>query len=186
MTRGTLLLPPVVTLLALGAPATGRAQSRPDSWAALSQAAPPTVFVELASGDELKGRLLRIDSDALVLQLDHHEERIHASQIVRVSKPGDSVKDGAIIGAVVGAVMGGLATMIADCPSNSRSCTGTRVTMGVVSIGLYSLVGAGIDALHQGRTTLYEAPTRRNGVALDLRAGPIRGGSATLGWTCRW
>ena len=67
----------------------------------------------------------------------------------RVSKRGDSLKNGAIIGAVFGGVAGALAASFDD---------GSAKALGfLAATGFYALVGAGLDALIPGRTTIYEA-----------------------------
>jgi hypothetical protein len=57
--------------------------------------------------------------------------------------------------------MGLVAAGITDCPGEDRggSCGGFRVVAFAASLGTYTAIGAGIDALIRGRTTLYVAET---------------------------
>jgi hypothetical protein len=93
------------------------------------------------------------------------ERRFDAARIRRVQKRGDSIRNGAIIGAVVGAVFGALGAGISDCPGDDPGghCAGSRVALFALSTGIYTAMGAGIDALIVGRTTLYTAPGRSTG-----------------------
>jgi hypothetical protein len=57
--------------------------------------------------------------------------------------------------------MGLVAAGITDCPGEDRggSCGGFRVVAFATSLGTYTAIGVGIDALIRGRTTLYAAET---------------------------
>jgi len=54
--------------------------------------------------------------------------------------------------------MGLMTAAISDCPGNDPggSCGGARAAAVAVSMGVYSAIGAGVDALVRGRTTIYE------------------------------
>ena len=89
-----------------------------------------------------------------------HERQFENARVARIQKRGDSLRNGAIIGAVVGVAMGIITAGISDCPGDhpGGGCPGSRAALFLVSTGVYSAIGTGIDALIPGRTTLYEAP----------------------------
>ena len=144
-------------------PSTAIAQSMPSEWSGLRLSGLPTVYVLDDTGQETIGTLLRLETAALVLATDGTERRIEAARIRRIEKHGDSLKNGTIIGLVVGAVMGLITSGISDCPGDapSGSCPGTRTAAFLVSTGVYTALGTGVDALITGRTLLYEAPGSR-------------------------
>ncbi len=116
------------------------------------------VYVLDRTGEETKGRLVSLTGSAVVLQMDSATRSFNLTDVVRVDRQGDSLKNGAVIGAVIGGVVGILtAAGLADCPSPQSSCPGARVAMPIISIGVWSAIGAGIDALIPGRTLLWKA-----------------------------
>ncbi len=138
------------------------AQDTTERWPGLATTELSTVYVVDDAGVETAGRLLSLDADSLVLLVDRAERRIDAARVTRIEKRGDSLRNGALIGAVVGAVMGVVAGGISDCPGNDPGgrCPGVRAAAFLVSTGVYTAVGTGIDALVVGRTTVYEAPAQ--------------------------
>ena len=135
------------------------AQEAKESWPGLDASRISTVYVTDDTGKETEGRLLRLEQDSVVILAGQIERSFEAQHVWRIQKRGDSLKNGAVIGAVVGAAFGLLAAGISDCPALHRSCPGFRVAVPMLSAGTYAAVGAGIDALFTGRTTLYEAKT---------------------------
>ena len=119
------------------------------------------MFVLDDTGQEVTGKLLRLDRDALVILVEGQELQFEAARVKRLDKRGDSLRNGAYIGAVVGLVMGILSAKIADCVDDTGrvgSCgAGTQVGFTMLSAGLYAAIGTGVDAVVRGRTTLYEA-----------------------------
>jgi hypothetical protein len=151
----------VAILVATLVPVAAEAQNETSRWPALAPSGRiETVYVLDDSGTETTGRLVRLTADSLVLLVDGAERQFEAARVRRIQKRGDSLRNGAIIAAVVGVGIGLLAGGIADCGRDDpdSGCPGTRVAAVVVSTGFYAAIGAGIDALIQGRTTLYEAP----------------------------
>lgn len=150
----------IAILAATLVPGVVAAQGTAQSWPGLATAELSTVYVLDDTGGEVSGRLLRLDPDSLVLLVGDTERRVDAARVRRIEKRGDSLRNGAFIGAIVGAAMGVIVTGIADCPGSDPggSCPGARAAGFVLSTGAYAAIGAGIDALIVGRTTLYEAP----------------------------
>jgi hypothetical protein len=94
--------------------------------------------------------------------IDGREQRFEAARVKRLAKRGDSLRNGFYIGAIIGAALGLFADACHD--SSGRLCHGGRKAALVAGIaGFYAGVGLGIDALKQGRTTLYEAPESGSG-----------------------
>ena len=137
------------------------------------------MYVLDNTGTETSGKLLRLNPDSIVLLVDGAERRFETARVARIQKRGDSLRNGAIIGAVVGVAMGIITAGISDCPGDrpGGGCPGSRAALFLVSTGVYSAIGTGIDALIPGRTTLYEASKAPS--AAD------RGGSAPLAFRRR-
>lgn len=173
----------IAVLAATLAPNVVCAQGTPQSWPGLDTAGLSTVYVLDDRGIEISGKLLRLNTDSLVLLVGATEQRFDADHVRRIQKRGDSLRNGALIGAVVGAALGLLVAGISDCPGDDPggSCPGTRAAAFVGSTGVYAAIGTGIDALVVGRTTLYEAPSppRRS------ERAPSSGRSA-INLTIRW
>ena len=142
----------VLLIAALAAAAPAGAQTAPP------QPVPPPlrgvskVFVqEAGTADPIPGQLARIDASTLTLLVDGQPHEIPFDRILRIDVPGDSVKNGAIIGAVVGVVLVALA--------GGFSHDGPETVPLVFWTTTYSaLAGAGVDALHVGRSSIYKRP----------------------------
>ena len=143
----------VVLLIAvLTAAVPARAQTAPP----LPEPAPlrgvSKVFVqEAGTADPIRGQLARIDASTLTLLVDGQRHEIPFDRILRIDVPGDSVKDGAIIGAVVGVVLVALAGGFSHEGPAAAPLAFWTATYG-------ALAGAGVDALHVGRTSIYKRP----------------------------
>lgn len=140
-------------------PAVALGQSISERWPGLAASQLQTVYVFDRSGIETTGKLLGLTPDSLVLLVADGERRFDLADVVRIQKR-DSIKNGTLIGAAVGVVMGLAAAGISDCPGihPGGACPGLRAVTVLTSTGMYAGLGAGMDALIRGRTTLYEAP----------------------------
>ncbi len=156
----------LVVAMLIPASARGQASPAPDG---LKREALSTVYVLDDRGVETRGKLLRLDGDAVVLLVADAERRFDIRHVNRVDKRGDSLKNGAITGFAVGVGLGFLASAASDCGS-SASCPGDRWILGAVSTALYTAVGTAIDAAVSGRTTVYEAPRRSSANVAPGRA----------------
>jgi hypothetical protein len=147
----------------------------------LTAAGMPTVFVLDDRGVETRGKLVKLDEQAIVVLVDGEQRRFETARVNRVTRRGDSLRNGAITGAVVGGVMAVLTSGIAECPNDRGgygSCgAGVRVAMGLAVTGIYAAIGTGIDAAIQGRTVIYQAPALR--IAADTKGAAVR---LTLKW----
>jgi len=147
-------------LIAAITPSAVCAQEAASNWPGLVSSRLSTVYVLDDAGVETSGKLLRLNPDSVVLLADGAERRFETARVARIQKRGDSLRNGAIIGAIVGGVLGIFSAGISDRPGDhpGGGCPGSRAALFVVSTGVYSAIGTGIDALIHGRTTLYEAP----------------------------
>jgi hypothetical protein len=109
------------------------------------------VYVRSVGGDEARGQLLRLGPDTLTLLEQGTSRDIPLAGITRIDARGDSVKNGAIIGAVV---LGAWCALI--CPQGLDGYSSQLPYVLGVNIALGAAVGAGIDAMHVGRTTIYQ------------------------------
>lgn len=125
----------------------------------------PKAVVLDKRGGETSGRLLAIDTEAVVLLVKGRERRFELRQVDRVTTTAtDSLKNGAAAGAVVGVVIGSL---------KSRFLARNLLeASGVVAVytGLYAAIGTGLDAANVKRTVVYGAPT--DGPGPSRSAGP--------------
>ena len=142
-----------------------------------------TVFVHDGRGTQVKGKLLRLDDEAILVLIDGQERRFELDSIWKVEKRGDSLRNGAITGAVVGFGFGVLGSAIAECHERGGGygACGVAPKLGMVafSTAIYASIGTAIDAAIQGRTTLYQRPT----MAGAARSGGRR---AAVRFTVRW
>lgn len=160
----------VLVLVVLLIPGALHAQEPEPAWKGLDRSALSTVFVLDDAGVETRGQLLRLDRDAIVVLVNGSERRFETERVARVSKRGDSLKNGAVAGLVFGLVTGVLNAAVVDCGQANR-CREAQAGLAVLSTGLYTAIGTAIDAAIQGRTVLYRAPTRQT-------ASPSRGGAS--------
>jgi hypothetical protein len=164
----------VLVLTVMLIPGALYAQEPEPAWKGIDRSALSTVFVLDDAGVETRGQLLRLDRDAIVVLVNGSERRFETRRVARVSKRGDSLKNGAIAGLVFGLVTGALNAAVVDCGQANR-CRETQAGLAVLSGGLYAAIGTAIDAAIQGRTVMYQAPTRqpvawsRGGAAVSVR-----------------
>jgi predicted alpha/beta-fold hydrolase len=95
--------------------------------------------------------------------------------VLRIDTRTDSVKNGAIIGA--GVMLGGAALTCALGYARDAAQCATGIAFNTL---FGALAGAGIDALHKGRTTIYSKPA-----ATALAVAPTRKG-ARAQFSLRW
>lgn len=147
----------IVAIMALTLPGTVQAGQKPHQ----PVVAEEVVVTQSGSGEELRGRLVNLSPGSLAILVDGNRVEIPMDNVLRIDARHDSLKNGAIIGA---AVMGGLSAISCGEVDDAAFC----VTGLVVNTGLGALIGAGIDALHKGRTPIY-IKTGRSSSALQVR-----------------
>jgi hypothetical protein len=141
----------VLTLaLALFLPAAARAQ---DGYLRKPPAPGKKVVVtQSTSGTEVRGRIVELSPTTLAMLVDGKRVDMPMNTVLRIDAPTDSVKEGALIGGVV--FLGLIALSCATIGAEGSNC-GQAI---LFSTGIGALAGAGIDARHQGRTTIYSKP----------------------------
>jgi hypothetical protein len=132
------------------------------------------IVTQSASAQELRGFLVELSSTTLAMLVDGKRVEVPMEGVLRIDGRNDSVKNGAAIGA---SVMGGLSALVcAQEYVGGALC----VTNAIMYVGLGALVGAGVDALHKGRTTIYSKPS-----SVSLAVAPA-GKGATAQLRLRW
>jgi hypothetical protein len=126
---------------------------------AAAQSTDVTHFVRLMDGNEVAGRLLKLEPDQAVLLIDQRQMALPLSDVSRIERRGDSLKNGAVIGA---AVMGAWCAVICG---QGLSSTSRLPLVVAANAAIGALIGAGLDAARTGRTTIYvhDGQTSRNG-----------------------
>lgn len=134
-----------------------------------------TVTVDAAGGTQLRGRVVRMAPDAIVVRGPSVERMVDASGVLRISACCDGLQNGTLIGLGIGAVFGGLfAASFTDKGAGDDIVTGALI-FGGIGAGL----GVGLDALVRADRLVYRAPT----VTPRARVGP---GGAAVGLTVTW
>jgi hypothetical protein len=160
--------------LALFLPAAALAQEGTAKPAPPLKSSEEVIVTQSASGQELRGYLLDLSPTTLAMLVNGQRVEVPLERVLRIEGRNDSVKNGAAIGAAVG---GGLILLACQGEIGADFCA----TAAVFYTGIGALMGAGIDALHKGRTTIYSKPAA--GVALAV-APARKGGRAQF--TVRW
>lgn len=166
----------VTCLASLGAPlAAQEAVSAPPRLAGMF-----TVFVLDRSGAETKGALVGLSDSVVVVRTPTTERTIAMTDVVRIYREGDSLKNGAIIGALFGGASG--LALIANCSSDTPCGSGTQIAAALAGVGIWAAIGAGIDALIPGRTLISTPNAAKGSSGLTVALSPERR-RAFVGWT---
>jgi hypothetical protein len=153
--RNIRLLGLLLAALALSASASSAGQQPPPL-----PAGEEVIVTHAGSGQELRGRLVELSSTSLALLVDGRRVEVPIDDVLRIDSRKDSLKNGALIGL---GIFGGLAALgCAEVDSAGWCAYGIAV-----NAGLGAAIGAGIDALHKGRSPIYIKPAR-SGAALQV------------------
>jgi len=165
-TRRSMRSTAVALLSLLLAAAPLRAQDTPRS-------ATDSVYVTQSDGQpELYGALVKLDRETLRLLVESEVVDVPLQRVLRIDIDADSIWNGAVFGAIVA----GLSFCAALCPQSATSSISVREHRLLIarylamssSIGLF--VGAGIDGMWRGRTTVFQRSTTTAGIP-DLKVG---------------
>ena len=118
------------------------------------------------SGDVVRGRMVELSRESLVLLTpDNRRVTMPIDNVLRIEAHGDSLKNGAGIGA---GLMAGL--VLLTC-AGVGDAGGFCFRAAAINTAFGALIGAGVDALNGGRSTLYKrgAPPKTAGVAFKLK-----------------
>ena len=110
------------------------------------------IVTQSSSGVELRGHLVELSSTTLAILVAGKRVEVPLENVLRIEGRHDPVKNGAIIGA---AVMGGLSLL--GCATYGGDA-GWCLYSTSLNAAFGGLMGAGIDALHKGRTSIYSKP----------------------------
>ena len=136
-------------------------------------------------GRILHGGFVRADDEGiLVTPYGREDRRVPAADVMSVTRPGDSLKNGALIGAAVGIALGiGVVTK----PESERItcvdgacrpwCVSDACNAGVAVSGAVISTGIGmlIDLSFKGREVVYRAPSHR--VSWSVTPHPVPRGA---------
>lgn len=115
-----------------------------------------TIQVTDFMGRTTKGKVAELSNTVLRFSVNGSTRDLSKADIYRIEQwRGDSLKNGALIGLGVGVGMGAVSMFF--CEHGDNSCK--VATMGVTA-GIYTAVGAGIDALIPSKQTIYFRGTR--------------------------
>jgi hypothetical protein len=134
-----------------------------------------TVTVEAADGAEVRGRVIRMAPDAIVVTGPSAERRVDATGVLRISACCDSLLNGTLIGFGSGVLFG---TAVAVGFSDGNSDLDGNLTA-LIFGGIGAGLGVGLDALAKSDRLVYRAPT----VTPRARVGPSGG---AVGVTVTW
>lgn len=162
--RGATLAMAMSVLLGIPDPAAAQPQAPPAPTVLPVSRNLPVVWVITADGQERKGRLLSFTPDRLIVHVGKASQTINTAEVVRVDTT-DALSNGIRNGVISGLVVGGLgfAALVGTC----EDCGGGEVVAaGLLAMGVYTAIGAGLGALidHaiEGRLPIYQrsAPSR--------------------------
>ena len=165
-----------VLVLGLLLPAVASAQAQDGYQRKPPAAGEEVVVTQSTSGTEVRGRIVELSPTTLAMLVDGKRVDMPIGTVLRIDARTDSVKNGALIGGGVffGMAVLTCATGFADEPNHCAT--------GIIFNTLFgTLAGAGIDALHKGRTTIYSKPAA--GMAFAM--APTRKG-ARAQFSVRW
>lgn len=129
------------------------------------------IYVMDETGRERRGHVLDLSPSVLRMSFDGQPSEVSESATLRIrQRRPDPLWTGAIIGAGVGVALGALPAMIDGC-SYETSCAAPAFILGGIGLG----IGVGIDAMIQGRKTIYERPAGRT-VRISPMVSPGRAG----------
>jgi hypothetical protein len=150
------------------APAWALAQEAPAQATPLDPYLGREVRVIDVRGVELRGTLLRASTREVHLFTQTTEVRLVFDDIRRVDRRGDSIANGAVIGALWPPV-----ALLAGAGQGFDS-SGDALRALPSAMLIFSVLGAGIDALHVGWTNVYRADRTPRATAVAIL--PTRGG----------
>ena len=142
-----------------------------------------TVWVTVAQGWELKGRVTAFTPTTIEINNETKTQQLNVTEIRRIAKP-DSLKNGFLIGAAVGVLSGVGYTVDAMNPKASGGAkAGFAVFNIAIGVGIYGSLGRWLDKRSEGRQTIYEKPAPSTNV--EVRPIVSRRGLG-LGGSIRW
>lgn len=131
---------------------------------------PKAVIVhDTSSANEWHGVLTHLDAERATIIVGSEQRQLLLKDVLSIETEGDSVRNGAIIGAIVGTVF---CAMVCGQGLDDASSYPLVVAANGAMI---AAIGASIDAMIPGRTSLYRQPRDRT-----------RSRKPALSWTWRF
>lgn len=124
------------------------------------------------------GFLTRLtNTDLTLVDENNQEETIPLEAVSKIERSGDPIWNGFAIGASVGVASGiGLSAEL-------RGHTASKAALILYAAGIYGLIGAGIDAMRIGKTTVYDSSRRQQALTI-APSRDWRG--AMVGWRVKF
>jgi hypothetical protein len=110
-----------------------------------------TVYVTENDGQEYTATVVSVSATAFTVSVGGKERSLEQSAIRRIrQRLPDSLWGGVLIGGGIGVALGALSVGLAD------DCSGGCAASPVISGAMFAAIGAGIDALIEGKKVIYE------------------------------
>jgi hypothetical protein len=114
------------------------------------------LIEQIAPMETVKGTLIQLGPESLRVLVGTDTWEVALANVLTIKVRGDSVKNGALIGGIIGAVWCALI-----CGQGLDSTSDVPLVV-AANAGFFALIGAGVDALSPGYTTIYRrTPTRQ-------------------------
>jgi hypothetical protein len=155
----------LMAFVVLACPAALRAQSCEPGGMLMAGMAPGRVAVTMKAGERLKGTLICVDRDLVVLGDGERIHNLPLADVTSIVKPRDSLWNGIAIGAAVGLLAGVMTYGEAQYAPGGRDASYVLAPAAV-----YAAIGAAVDALHGSSWTIYAAAPRNTANAPMLGA----------------
>ena len=132
-----------------------------------------TLTVTSDNGNKVKGQLIEITADHILLRVKNGQQSIAAPQIMKVGRR----KNGVLLGAIIGAGAGFPFALAINSYANNEGASGAYSFVPVI-IGLG--IGIGIDALIPSTRTIYDRNSQRRVTVSPVIDRDRLGGRVTL------
>ena len=169
----------------LGAVPCAHAQVAPTTFAELRLKAEPgdTIYVTEANTRERRAKILDLSRSSLLVTIDGRPRELTEAKVTRIRRRmPDPIWNGAAIGAGVYFGLGAIMVAALGEGECGGRCMGINAAL---AAGIGGSLGAGIDALIEGRKTIYELPGRGSSRHLAVRpllSANLKGLSASVVW----
>jgi hypothetical protein len=138
-------------------------------------------------GQEVRGRIRALSAVTLTLERANDVIEVPVARITQLSRPADSLANGALIGFGAGAAFGLLAATVgtSDCEPYFYPCfEGPGFVAGSALIfgGIGAAIGVGIDALVHRERVIYRRDGGRQTRVAPVVGPGVAGAMASISW----
>src|SRR5262245_32269006 len=125
-----------------------QAQQRTNAWNVEAIRRQKALFVLDTAHRETSGTLESVDSNGVSIRVGQRIDSFARPTVLRISRPGDSIDNGAMIGAT----LGGIAALLAARVPCRGGATCDKVSAGQVMgvVAIYAGIGVLLDAMVSG------------------------------------